>query len=115
MRQASSTLVGVFILGAATLVFAAVIFFGSGKLLKQRIAMVSYFPGSVAGLQTGAPVTATEAVRVVAVGAAVYGADAVGRGAVSVDSAGPRGGSSRPSAVVVDSVVGADRKGDELP
>jgi phospholipid/cholesterol/gamma-HCH transport system substrate-binding protein len=57
MKQASPTLVGVFVLGAAALIFAAVIFFGSGKLLKQRIAMVSYFPGSVAGLQTGAPVT----------------------------------------------------------
>jgi paraquat-inducible protein B len=57
MRQPSATLIGVFVLGAIALTVAAILFFGSGVLLKHRIMAVSYFPGSVAGLQTGAPVT----------------------------------------------------------
>jgi paraquat-inducible protein B len=57
MKRPSATLIGVFVLGALALIAAAILFFGSGALFKQRFTAVSYFPGSVAGLQIGAPVT----------------------------------------------------------
>ena len=57
MKRPSATLIGVFVLGAFALIAASILFFGSGALFKQRFTAVSYFPGSVAGLQIGAPVT----------------------------------------------------------
>lgn len=57
MTKPSATLVGVFVLGAIALIVAAVLFFGGGVLLEKRIPIVSFFRGSVAGLQVGAPVT----------------------------------------------------------
>ena len=57
MKQPSATLIGVFVLGAMALTVAAILFFGSGNLLRERVAIVSYFKGSVAGLRVGAPVT----------------------------------------------------------
>jgi paraquat-inducible protein B len=57
MKRPSATLIGVFVLGALALIVAAILFFGSGALFTQRFTAVSYFPGSVAGLQIGAPVT----------------------------------------------------------
>lgn len=55
-HQASPTVIGGFVLGALVLVVAAIIIFGSGALLKERVAMVTYFPGSVQGLSVGAQV-----------------------------------------------------------
>jgi paraquat-inducible protein B len=52
-----ATLVGVFVLGAIALIVAGILFFGGGVLLEQRVPIVSFFHGSVAGLQVGAPVT----------------------------------------------------------
>ncbi|MGZ9060199.1 MAG: MlaD family protein, partial [Burkholderiaceae bacterium] len=57
MKRPSATLIGVFVIGALVLIATAIMFFGSGALFKQRFTAVSYFPGSVAGLQIGAPVT----------------------------------------------------------
>jgi phospholipid/cholesterol/gamma-HCH transport system substrate-binding protein len=57
VNKPSATLVGVFVLGAITLVVAGVLFFGSGALLEKRFPFVSFFPGSVAGLKEGAAVT----------------------------------------------------------
>ena len=57
MKRPSATLIGIFVLGALALIVAAILFFGSGAVFKQRFTAVSYFPGSVAGLQIGAPVT----------------------------------------------------------
>jgi len=57
MKQANTTLVGAFVLGALVLAVAAVLFFAGGALVRQRVAIVSYFPGSVAGLRVGAAVT----------------------------------------------------------
>jgi paraquat-inducible protein B len=57
MKQPSATLIGAFVLGALALVVAAILFFGSGALFTPRFTAVSYFRGSVAGLQTGALVT----------------------------------------------------------
>jgi paraquat-inducible protein B len=52
-----ATLVGVFVLGAIALIVAGILFFGGSVFLEQRIPIVSFFHGSVAGLQVGAPVT----------------------------------------------------------
>jgi paraquat-inducible protein B len=57
VKQPSATLIGTFVLGAITLLVAAILFFGSGNLFKERVTIVSYFHGSVAGLRIGAPVT----------------------------------------------------------
>lgn len=57
MKPVSATLIGAFVLGAVALIVAGILFFGSGTLFKQSLGAVSYFAGSVAGLQTGAPVT----------------------------------------------------------
>lgn len=57
MSKPSATLVGVFVLGAIALIVAGVLFFGSGAFLEKRIPLVSFFPGSVAGLRDGAAVT----------------------------------------------------------
>ena len=57
MKRPSATLIGTFVLGALALIAAAILFFGGGAVFKQRFTAVSYFPGSVAGLQIGAPVS----------------------------------------------------------
>ena len=48
--------IGAFVVGGAAIAVAAVLFLGAGRLLRERIPYVLYFPGSVAGL-AGAPVT----------------------------------------------------------
>lgn len=57
MTRPSPTLVGAFVLAALALVVAGVLFFGSGAFRERRIAAVSFFDTSVAGLRVGAPVT----------------------------------------------------------
>jgi paraquat-inducible protein B len=57
VRKSGATLIGVFVLGAIALMVAGVLFFGTGAFLEKRIPFVSFFHGSVAGLQVGAPVT----------------------------------------------------------
>jgi paraquat-inducible protein B len=49
-------LIGGFVVGAAVLAAAAAILFGSGRLFESRTRFVSYFDGSVQGLDVGAPV-----------------------------------------------------------
>ncbi|MGB5831405.1 MAG: MlaD family protein, partial [Thiohalocapsa sp.] len=55
-KQANPTVIGGFVLGALVLVVVAVLALSSGALLRERIRMVTYFPGSVQGLNTGAQV-----------------------------------------------------------
>ena len=43
-ETAQCDLIGVFVLGALALIAAAILFFGSGTLFKQRFTAVSYFP-----------------------------------------------------------------------
>ena len=57
MSKTTPTLIGAFVIGALALIVAAVLFFGSGGLRENRISIVSFFNGSVAGLRAGAPVT----------------------------------------------------------
>ena len=57
MTRPSATLIGTFILGAAALVVAGVLFFGGGMLREERFTVVSFFDASVAGMRVGAPVT----------------------------------------------------------
>lgn len=57
MTRPSATLIGTFVLGAAALVVAGVLFFGGGMLREERFTVVSFFDGSVQGLRVGAPVT----------------------------------------------------------
>jgi paraquat-inducible protein B len=54
MTKARPTLIGTFVLGSLGFVVAAVLFFAGGALRDERLSMVSFFDGSVAGLQVGA-------------------------------------------------------------
>lgn len=55
-RRANPTVVGGFILGGIVLVVGAVILLGSGKLFRDTVEYISWFEGSVNGLNPGAPV-----------------------------------------------------------
>jgi paraquat-inducible protein B len=50
-------LVGAFVLGAVALVLGAVVFLSSGGWFQERDRYSVYFPGSIRGLNPGAPVT----------------------------------------------------------
>jgi paraquat-inducible protein B len=56
-KKADPKLVGIFVLGALSLIVAAVLVFGSGRFFKERITFVSFFETSAQGLDVGAPVT----------------------------------------------------------
>ncbi|MGD9732953.1 MAG: MlaD family protein [Desulfamplus sp.] len=55
-KKPNNVLIGVFVAGAAALVVAAVLVFGSGSLFEDRNLFVLNFKGSVKGLAVGAPV-----------------------------------------------------------
>lgn len=55
-KRASPAMVGGFIVGGVALVVAAIIVLGSGKLFKDTVEYISWFEGSVNGLNVGAPV-----------------------------------------------------------
>lgn len=55
-RRASPAMVGGFIVGGVGLIVAAIIVLGSGKLFKDTVEYISWFEGSVNGLNPGAPV-----------------------------------------------------------
>ncbi len=55
-KRASPTMVGGFIVGGVALVVGAVVVLGSGKLFKDTVEYISWFEGSVNGLNPGAPV-----------------------------------------------------------
>jgi paraquat-inducible protein B len=55
-KPANKTLIGVFVLGAITLLVIAAVVLGSGKLFRKTFKAVCYFEGSVGGLDVGAPV-----------------------------------------------------------
>ena len=55
-KQISPTRIGVFVVGAIALAVAAVIVFGSGRFFTEKETYISFFEGSVFGLNQGAPV-----------------------------------------------------------
>jgi len=55
-KQPSKTLIGVFVLGAATLLIIGITIFGTGRIFSKHPTFVMYFEGSVKGLNVGAPV-----------------------------------------------------------
>jgi paraquat-inducible protein B len=56
-KKANPAVIGGFIVGAVVLITAGLVVFGSGEFWSTRIPWVSYFPGSVKGLQPGASVS----------------------------------------------------------
>jgi paraquat-inducible protein B len=56
-KQANTTLIGGFVVGAIALVVAGVFVFGSGKWFKEQRKFVLFFRDSVKGLTKGSPVT----------------------------------------------------------
>ena len=55
-RKANPTVIGAFVVGAITLIVMALLLLGSGRLFKKTVPFVIFFPGSVNGLNVGAPV-----------------------------------------------------------
>jgi paraquat-inducible protein B len=56
-RKADPAAIGAFVVGATIIAIASVLFFGSGRLFRDASTHVSFFPGSIKGLDVGAPVT----------------------------------------------------------
>ncbi|MGK0185992.1 MAG: paraquat-inducible protein B [Verrucomicrobiales bacterium] len=56
MKKANPALIGVFILGAIGIAIAALVFFGSAEILKERVSFVTLFDQDVDGLQIGSKV-----------------------------------------------------------
>ena len=55
-KQASKTVIGVFVVSSVAMLIAGVIVFGSGGLFKEKTKYVMFFEDSVKGLSVGAPV-----------------------------------------------------------
>ncbi len=55
-KQASKTVIGVFVVSSIAMLIAGVIVFGSGGLFKKKLKYVMFFEDSVKGLNVGAPV-----------------------------------------------------------
>jgi paraquat-inducible protein B len=55
-NRANPKLVGAFVVGAVALAVVGVGVLGSGRLFRQAVPFVLYFPGGVQGLRVGAPV-----------------------------------------------------------
>jgi paraquat-inducible protein B len=56
MKDLNPKLVGAFVIGAVILAVIGVVLFGSGDLFTRKRTFVTYFEGSVAGLNAGSPV-----------------------------------------------------------
>jgi len=52
-KPANKKVIGIFVLGAITLLVVALVVFGSGKIFKKTVPVVFYFEGSVKGLNIG--------------------------------------------------------------
>ena len=55
-KQANPKVIGGFVMGACILSVAAVLVFGSGQFLSEKVEFVLFFEGSLAGLNVGSPV-----------------------------------------------------------
>lgn len=55
-ERKKQAMIGVFVLGALTLLVVGIILFGSGRFFTRSIPAIMYFDGSVKGLNVGSPV-----------------------------------------------------------
>jgi paraquat-inducible protein B len=55
-KRANRTIIGTFVAGAILLTIVAAVIWGSRELFERKYEYICYFPGSVNGLTTGAPV-----------------------------------------------------------
>lgn len=55
-KKASTTAIGIFVIGAVLVAVAGIVVFGGGQFFKKKYDYVAYFSGSVKGLNIGAPV-----------------------------------------------------------
>jgi paraquat-inducible protein B len=55
-KPANKTLIGAFVVGAVALAVAAIVLFGSGKFFRKTELWLTFFEGSVKGLNVGSPV-----------------------------------------------------------
>jgi paraquat-inducible protein B len=55
-KPANKTLIGAFVVGAVVLAVAAIVLFGSGKFFRKTDLWLTFFQGSVKGLNVGSPV-----------------------------------------------------------
>jgi len=55
-KPANKTMIGIFVLGAITLLVIAIVVLGYGKFFRKTFKAVCFFEGSVGGLDVGAPV-----------------------------------------------------------
>jgi paraquat-inducible protein B len=55
-KSANKTMIGAFVVGAVVLAVAAVVLFGSGKFFRKTEPWLTFFHGSVKGLNVGSPV-----------------------------------------------------------
>jgi len=55
-KMANKSVIGAFVIGAIALAVIAVIIFGSGKFFKRQLEFITFFQGSIKGLNIGSPV-----------------------------------------------------------
>lgn len=55
-KPANKTMIGAFVLGAVVMAVVAIVLFGSGKFFKTTDTWLTFFEGSVKGLNVGSPV-----------------------------------------------------------
>jgi paraquat-inducible protein B len=55
-KPANKTMIGAFVVGAVVLAVTAVVLFGSGKFFRKTEPWLTFFQGSVKGLNVGSPV-----------------------------------------------------------
>ena len=55
-KPANKTMIGAFVVGAVVLAVAAIVLFGSGKFFQKTEPWLTFFQGSVKGLNVGSPV-----------------------------------------------------------
>lgn len=55
-RRGNPTLIGSFVLGGVLIAIAAVLVFGSGRMFRDTTPFISFFEGSISGLDVGASV-----------------------------------------------------------
>jgi paraquat-inducible protein B len=55
-KMANKSVIGAFVVGAIALAVVAVVIFGSGKFFRKQLEFITFFQGSIKGLNVGSPV-----------------------------------------------------------